>query len=136
MSVLNKLRVCNWMLLVVTVAVLATSLQLEITSGANGLWVWLHIILGAVFFVLILWHLYLHYRWRNWLRLLWKHRSSNLKWLTATLVVTLFTALVATVGWLASPHHSHIGAVHGKFGFLAVALAAWHICRRIRFYRW
>lgn len=35
---------------------------------------------------------------------------------------------------VASPLHSKIGAVHGKLGFLFIALAVWHTARRFRFY--
>lgn len=128
-----KLRLCAWTLVALTLVMLASSIQLEIISGAIPAWVIFHILVGAVFFALIGWHLQLHYQWRNWLRLLWRQKSANTKWLTAIGLLTLFTAIIATAGWIASPEHSKIGAVHGKFGFLFIALAVWHTVRRHRF---
>lgn len=128
-----KLRLCVWTLVALTLVMLASSIQLEIISGAISAWVILHILVGAVFFALIGWHLQLHYQWRNWLRLLWRQKSSNTKWLTAIGLLTLLTAIIATAGWIASPEHSKIGAVHGKFGFLFIALALWHTICRHRF---
>lgn len=122
------------MLLAVAVVMLASSLQLEVIAGQSMWWVWVHIVSGTLFLVLILWHLQLHFQWRNWFRLLWKQRSANMKWLTAVGILTFVTALVATAGWIASPEHSKIGAVHGKLGFLFIALAVWHTARRFRFY--
>lgn len=88
------------MLLAVAVVMLASSLQLEVIAGQSMWWVWVHIVSGTLFLVLILWHLQLHFQWRNWLRLLWKQRSANMKWLTAVGILTFVTALVATAGWL------------------------------------
>lgn len=134
MNKLKKLRLCDFMLLAVALVMLASSLQLEVIAGQSMWWVWVHIVSGTLFLVLILWHLQLHFQWRNWLRLLWKQRSANMKWLTAVGILTFVTALVATAGWIASPEHSKIGAVHGKLGFLFIALAVWHTARRFRFY--
>lgn len=134
MSKLKKLRLCDFMLLAVAVVMLASSLQLEVIAGQSMWWVWVHIVSGTLFLVLILWHLQLHFQWRNWFRLLWKQRSANMKWLTAVGILTFVTALVATAGWIVSPEHSKIGAVHGKLGFLFIALAVWHTARRFRFY--
>ena len=134
MSKLKKLRLCDFMLLAVAVVMLASSLQLEVIAGQSMLWVWVHIVSGTLFLGVIFWHLQLHFQWRNWLRLLWKQRSANMKWLTVVGILTFVTALVATAGWIASPEHSKIGAVHGKLGFLFIALAVWHTARRFRFY--
>lgn len=122
------------MLLAVAVVMLASSLQLEVIAGQSMLWVWVHIVSGTLFLGVIFWHLQLHFQWRNWLRLLWKQRSANMKWLTVVGILTFVTALVATAGWIASPEHSKIGAVHGMLGFLFIALVAWHTARRFRFY--
>ena len=131
----RKLKACDWLLLIVTVLILSSSIQLEITSGSSKFWVWMHIVLGTAFFVMIGWHLQLHFQWRNWFRLLWKQKLKNTKWLVAIGILTIVTAVISTIGWVVSPEHSKIGAVHGKFGFLFVALVLWHISRRLKFYR-
>lgn len=131
----RKLKICDWLLVILTVLMLSSSIQLEITSGSSKFWVWMHIVLGTAFFVMIGWHLRLHFQWRNWFRLLWKQKLKNTKWLTAVGILTIVTAVISTIGWVVSPEHSKIGAVHGKFGFLFVALVLWHIFRRLKFYR-
>lgn len=131
----KQIKLCDWGLMACTIAMFGSSIQMEITAGSLLFWVWVHILLGLLFFGLITWHLQLHFQWRNWFRLLWSSKSSNMKWLTVISILTLLTSIIATAGWLSSPDHSMIGAVHGKLGFLFVALAAWHIIRRIRFYK-
>ena len=135
MKKLLKLKICDWSLIAVTVLMLASGIQLEILSGESHPWIWAHIILGLIFLALILWHLYLHFRWRDWLKRLWKQKSSNTKWLTITGILTLVTAIIATIGWIASPIHSKIGAVHGKLGFIFLILAFVHTFRRAKFLR-
>lgn len=131
----RKLKACDWLLLIVTVLILSSSIQLEITSGSSKFWVWTHIILGTIFFGMIGWHLQLHFQWRNWFRLLWKQKLKNTKWLVVIGILTILTAVISTIGWIVSPDHSKIGSVHGKFGFLFVVLVLWHIFRRLKFYR-
>lgn len=135
MNKMRKLKVCDWILLIVTCLILPSSIQLEIIACSSIIWVWAHIIVGTMFFVLIGWHLQLHFQWRNWFRLLWKQKLKNTKWLVAIGILTIITAVISTVGWVVSPEHSKIGAVHGKLGFLFIALALWHIFRRLKFYR-
>lgn len=135
MRKLKKLKICDVSLLVAASVMLVSSVQLEVLSGEGLLWVWMHVAVGAVFLVLIGWHLRLHSPWKRWDSLLWKGKPALMKWLTAAGLLTLMTAVPATAGWIASPVHSKIGAVHGKFGFLFVALAMWHTARRIRFYK-
>lgn len=135
MRKLKKLKICDVSLLVAASVMLVSSVQLEVLSGEGLLWVWMHVAVGAVFLVLIGWHLRLHSPWKRWDSLLWKGKPAPMKWLTAAGLLTLMTAVPATAGWIASPVHSKIGAVHGKFGFLFVALAMWHTARRIRFYK-
>lgn len=135
MNRLRKLRFCDVALVVVTIAMLASSVQLEVTSGSSIAWVWIHIILGAMFFVLIVWHLQLHFKWSGWLKKLKRQRFANTRWLAVAGVFTLLTGLIATAGWIVSPEHSKIGAVHGKLGFLLAGLAIWHTAKRIHFFR-
>lgn len=130
----KRLKICDWSLLVVSVLMLASGIQLEITSGRCCLFVWLHIIIGVIFAANILWHLQLHYHRSNWLSRLWK-RPATIKWLTATGLLTLATGLWATGEWLATHMHGHVGAVHGKLGFLMFVVVIIHTVQKFRFYR-
>lgn len=50
MTKAKKLKLCDWVLLVATVMMLASSIQLEATGSRAVTWVWLHIIIGCLFF--------------------------------------------------------------------------------------
>ena len=50
MTKVDKLRLCGWLLVVATALILASSIQLEVTGGCCNLFVWLHVILGCLFF--------------------------------------------------------------------------------------
>ena len=130
-----KLKICDWSLLALTVAILASGIQVEATGGTPVWTVWLHIAIGAVFMVLSGWHIRLHFGKSNWFTRF--HRQKNrvtriLWWVT---LATLASAIVATTHWLGTFTHGHTGAVHGKLGFLMIILSVCHIVARIRFFR-
>lgn len=54
MTKAKKLKICDWLLLVATVVMLASSIQLEATGSCAVIWVWLHIIIGCLFFASII----------------------------------------------------------------------------------
>ena len=134
MKKITKLKICDWLLLVVMVMVLASSIQQE------GWWlglpfVWLHIALGIVFFLFIGSHLKLHFQWKNWLEKLMQQKSHVTKWLAALGALTLLTALAATVHMFITWQHSAVGGWHGKIGFMFIALTIGHAVKRIKFYK-
>lgn len=135
MSRVREIVRCAWWLLAVSVAMLASGVQLEMLSGESRWWIWIHVVAGCVFFGLIIWHVFLHYRWNDWEARLCRQGSANTRWLAAVGVLTLFTGLWTTAVWIADPVHGKLGAVHGKLGFLMLVLAGWHAARRARFYR-
>lgn len=72
MTKAKKLKICDWLLVVATVVMLTSSIQLEATVSRAVIWVWLHIIIGCLFFASIIWHLYLHFGWKSWFQKLRK----------------------------------------------------------------
>ena len=127
-----KLKVCNRWLGCVLLLMLISGIQLEVTSG-QYLWpVWAHIILGMVLTVLSLYHIFLHYRFGNWFSRFATHRNSATRILWWIFQLTAVSGVAATVIWLDGHEHSHLGAIHGKIGFLMVVLAVIHIARHIR----
>lgn len=134
MKKITKLKICDWSLLVLTVLMLASSVQCE------GWWlgipfVWAHIALGIAFFLLIGWHLQLHFQWKNWFKRLKQQKSHVTKWLAAFGALTFLTALAATIHMFITWHHSAVGGWHGKFGFIFIILAIGHAVKRIKFYQ-
>lgn len=131
----SKLKICDWMLVFITVLSIASSLQLEITGSQSVGYVWLHIILCCLFFANIVWHLYLHFGWNGWNRRLMKQKSTITRWLAIMAMLTLISAVVTVFHWIGSQSHSYIGAVHGKLGFIFIILAIIHTVKRINFYK-
>lgn len=127
-----KLKVCNRWLGCVLLLMLISGIQLEVTSG-QYLWpVWAHIILGMVLTVLSLYHIFLHYRFGNWFSRFAKNRNTATRILWWIFQLTAVSGVTATVIWLDGHEHSHLGAIHGKIGFLMVVIAKIHIARHIR----
>lgn len=135
MSKVKKLRLCDWMLVFATTFILASSLQLEVTDSRSIAWVLIHMIVGSLFFVNIVWHLYLHFAWKSWIQRLLKQKSPVTRWLTVFALFTLISALVALFHWIGSYTHSQVGAIHGKIGFVFIALAIGHTVKRIKFFK-
>ena len=52
MKKITKLKICDWILLPATVAILTSSIQLEISASGNLTPVIIHVILGLLFFSL------------------------------------------------------------------------------------
>lgn len=131
----KKLKICDWLLLVATVVMLASSIQLEATGSRAVIWVWLHIIIGCLFFAGIIWHLYLHFGWKSWLRKFRKQKSPATRWLAIFALLTIISAFVAFFHWVGSYIHSTIGGLHGKIGFIFIAIAIGHTVKRIKFFK-
>ncbi|MCM1309537.1 MAG: hypothetical protein NC301_00745 [Bacteroides sp.] len=134
MDKLTKLKICDWLLLVVTLAMLASSIQLYGWWLGMG-FICLHIALGIIFFLLIGWHLQLHFNWQNWFQRLMQQKSPVTKLLAAVGTLTLLTAIISTILMFITWHHSAIGSWHGYLGFAFLALAIAHIIKRINFYK-
>lgn len=130
-----KLKICDWSLLALTAAILASGIQVEATGGTPVWTVWLHIAIGAVFMVLSGWHIRLHFGKSNWFTRFHRQKSRLTRILWWVTLATLASAIVATTHWLGTFTHGHTGAVHGKLGFLMIILSVCHIVARIRFFR-
>lgn len=131
----EKIRLCDWMLVVTTLLILASSIQSEATSGRSLPWVWIHIILGCCFFANIIWHVYLHFGWKSWIQKFVNQKSRVTKWLAVLGLLTLISGIIVFFHWTESYTHSSIGGFHGKIGFIFLALAIWHTLKRIRFFK-
>ena len=133
MKKITKLKICDWALLALTVAVLVSSVLLEVFHGRGFCRVWTHIILGMAFTAVVVWHIYLHFGWRSWVNRLRGQKSAVTRWMSVLGALTLLGAIVASVHWLGAYTHSPAGGLHGKIGLLFLALALWHTAKRARF---
>lgn len=135
MEKIKKLRLCDLLLMPITILVLLSSIQME-ACGGEGLfrlpfsfWMYLHCILGTLMFVLIVEHLYLHFGKSKWLTKV-KGLKRQTKWLCTIFAILLVISVVAFVRIIVLTAHSPIGAVHGKIGFLFLLLCIWHTAKR------
>lgn len=135
MTKAKKLRICNWLLLVTTVVMLTSSIQLEVTGSRAAIWVCLHIIVGCLFFANIIWHLCLHFGWKSWLQKFRKQKSPVTRGLAVFALLTIISAIIASAHWIGTWTHSPFGGVHGKIGFIFIALAIGHTVKRIKFFK-
>ncbi len=129
-----KLKICNWALLPVTVLMLASSIQLEFWRVGMP-FIWAHIVIGVLFFMLIGWHLYLHFHRQNWFVGLKRQKSAVTKWLAVFAVATFLPSIDETIPLFITWYHATIGRWHGEIGYVFLALAIVHIVKRIRFYK-
>ncbi len=130
-----KLRLCDWTLAVLMISILASGIQLEVIDSRSVAWVWIHVIIGCLFFADIVWHLYLHFGWKSWVQRLRKQKSPVTRWLAVFALLTIISALVALFHWIGTYTHSPIGGIHGKLGFVFIALAIGHTVKRIKFFK-
>lgn len=127
-----KLKVCDGWLGRILILILASGIQLEVTSGKYAWSVWVHIVLGIILTVLSCYHIYLHYRTGNWFVRFSKNKNMITKILWWVFLLTAATGIVATFIWIDGNDHLHLGAVHGKIGFLMVIFGIIHAVKHIR----
>ncbi|MDE5800616.1 MAG: hypothetical protein K2H74_06290 [Paramuribaculum sp.] len=134
MTKIQKLRVCDCRLAVLLPAVLASSIQLEVTSSRGIMSVVIHLIVTISFIALIARHIYLHFGWKKWLMKFGKMKVATriLWWLY---VLTFVSGIIAATHWLAAYTHSPIGGVHGKIGFAMILVAIGHTLKRRKFFK-
>lgn len=135
MKKIEKLRICNCSLLVLTVAILASGIQLEATDSAGLTPVWIHVAIGLAFMAVVAYHVFLHFGKSNWFSRFRKQKSPVTRILWWVGLITLLTGLIAWIHWLTTFTHAPIGGVHGKIGFLMIILAIGHICKRIKLFK-
>lgn len=66
MNAAEKLKICNRLLGLTLILMLASGIQLEATAASYTWSVWVHFALGIILTVLSICHIYLHYRFSNW----------------------------------------------------------------------
>lgn len=126
MTGIRKLKICDRGLLLMLVVMSASAIQLESTGSSGILWVIIHMILGAIFIALIVWHIFLHFRWCGWGRKLLLSAKPLTKWLTIFGLFLAVSSLVVGTHWYETLSHSGIGGLHGKIGFVFVVIVSVH----------
>ncbi|MDE6577787.1 MAG: hypothetical protein K2J82_02320 [Muribaculaceae bacterium] len=131
----EKLKILNVGLLPMTLAILASGIQLELTESSGTGSVWTHIGIGIVFMTMVVYHIYMHFGNSNWFARFSKLKSQFTRILWWVSLITLFSGVIAMIHWFVSQEHSPIGGIHGKIGFLMILMAIFHIGKRIKFFK-
>lgn len=138
---MNKLKICNISLLVITPAVLATSIILEASHGESVLglkfnvWVIIHLVTVLAMTGLVCWHLRMNWgKISGWVKKFAGKASGASKALAILIALTALTGLASVPQWLIHGH-SPIGEVHGKIGFLFILIAIIHTIRHRKWFR-
>lgn len=128
----TRLKICDGWLGRILILILASGIQLEVTSGKYAWSVWVHIVLGIILTVLSCYHIYLHYKTGNWFVRFAKNKNVVTRILWWIFLLTAVTGIIATFAWIGHDGHMPIGGIHGKIGFLMVIFGIIHAVRHIR----
>lgn len=135
MNKIQRLKCCDVALAISGLSALASGIYLEATDSRGIASVWLHIVVCTIFMSVVVWHIYLHFNWSNWLSKFKTLKSPVTRILAIAWCLTLITGLAALCQWLVHFSHSGLGGWHGKIGFVFMAIAIAHIIKRIRFFK-
>lgn len=135
MKKITKLKICDWSLLILTIAILISGIHLEITNSSGLTSVGIHIIVGLLFMGTATYHVFLHFGYCNWFAKINCQKSQATRILWWVSLITLITGIIASSHWLTAFTHAPIGGVHGKLGFLMILLSIGHIAKRIKFFK-
>ena len=100
MKFLAKLKICNRSLLIASVMMLASSIQLEATRSRSALFVGIHVFIGLIFCVLVLSHVYLHFKVSNWFLKFNKLKKTVTRILWYIFLLTIILGLATLIHWL------------------------------------
>ena len=127
------LKWCDWSLALLLVFTLASGVWLEVAHAGSKMAVFIHITVATVFMSDVIWHIYLHFGFKKWLNKFGKMKIyTRILWWVY--VLTFLSGIAAAVHWLITMHHSPVGGVHGKIGFVMILMAAGHALRRRVYY--
>lgn len=135
MNKIAKLKICGCILIFLTATILTSGIYLEATDSSGLTAVWIHIVVGIVFFIFIAYHIFLHFGNSNWFSRFHKlkNRATRVLWWVS--LATLTTGIIACFHWVMTFSHSPIGGIHGKIGFLMILLSIAHVLKRIKFFK-
>jgi hypothetical protein len=131
----KKLKLTNWSLLATMALTLVVSIVLEATHCRSAVLVWVHVVVATLAVLLAFYHIELHFGLSGWIKKFSKQKSvvtRILWWLFALLTLS---GIAALCHWLATGEHGVVGGVHGKIGFVMVAVALGHAIKRRRYFK-
>ena len=138
----TQFKICNWSLLVFAILMLASGIQMEATAGADFLgiafpaYMVFHVVVAVLMTVAVFWHIWLHFSWKEWVKRFAALKKRDTKALAILAAFVLITGIVALLLLLFNGmQHNGIGGIHGKIGFVFLAVGLYHVFKRIWFYK-
>ena len=135
-------RICNWSLLVLAILMLTSGIQMEASFGADFLgisfpvYMVFHVVVALLMTAAVIWHIWLHFSWKEWVKRFSALKRADTKILAIVTALVLVSGIVALLVLLFNGmQHNGVGGVHGKIGFIFIAIGIYHIVRRVRFYK-
>lgn len=128
----EKLKVCNWGLLVVLIAVIATSVLL---LGHKGdAFVGAHVASVVLLAAGVTWHLQLHFGAGNWFKKIRKVRSHVTRFLFWFALIVALSGLAALLFFLFVPRNHTASNIHGHLALLCLLIIIGHALKRRRWF--
>ena len=121
---------------------LASGIQMEACFGADFLgisfpvYMVFHVVVALLMTAAVIWHIWLHFSWKEWVKRFSALKRADTKILAIVTALVLVSGIVALLVLLFNGmQHNGVGGVHGKIGFIFIAIGIYHIVRRVRFYK-
>lgn len=137
----TQYSVCNWSLLIFSILMLISGIQMEASFGADFLgisfpvYMGFHVIVALLMTAAVIWHIWLHFNWKEWVKRFYALKRVDTEILAIVAVLVLVSGIVALlVLFFNGMQHNGVGGVHGKIGYVFLAVGLYHIIKRIRFY--
>ncbi len=136
MNKIKRLKFCNLCLILATISVLISSIQMEVCGGKGvfhlsfSTLMYLHSLLGLFMFLMVGIHLYLHFGKSKWIAKIRKQKSKPTKWLCVVFGIMLILSVITFIATVPRMTHSPLGAIHGKLGFIFILFCIGHTAKR------
>ena len=135
-------KICNWSLLVLAILMLASGIQMEVTAGADFLgiefpaYMVFHVVVAILMTFAVFWHIWLHFSWKEWMKRFAALKKWDTKFLAIISALVLVTGIVALLLLILNGmQHNGVGGLHGKIGFIFLAVGLYHFIKRKWFYK-
>jgi len=141
MEKIKKMKIANTALVVLLPLMLFSSVLMEVLKGgpfAGIPFVWIaiaHVVTGIVMAACVLWHLYLHFGVKGWLKKFGMVKSRPTKINAVIATITLISGIIAMAHFFPELQHGPVGGIHGKIGLLFIIFAIGHTAKRWKWFK-
>ena len=137
----DKLKYCNYSLLISILPMLVTSILLvymnvkDLYGTSFLLAAGCHAVFALIMLGLVIYHLYLHFGNNKWRLKISKLKSHVTKILIVIALFTFISGISTAIQWCVLPSHSALGAIHGRIGIFFLLFAIGHTLKRKKWFK-